>query len=803
MVPISPFVINRHFAEQYVSESPSTDLSTSPPDSDGRQLRAHEQGSRKDHVDKQPTVKDSLSLGGYIDANNYGKPSVSAPRPIVRQSATASPEVQTYINNLAQVFQSPAQKTSNIIAGKMRTKWGLDINPDKTRIVTLNYDLSKPRPATGKVLNEMTLTEAALNNVRGINKQDQTPSAGTLAELAIIHQSEHFPMITPFSLLGKYEQIKGALSPTFEYILRPPKTAASSAYAPSLALSQTPGEFRDLVWDTQLIEPYKRYLDGFWPAHQHSYTQLSRVGFAQAAFVQAQEGSLNQKDVALVMTVAGLDAGKAWLDVTIDDLNMPYARDTNPEVGMLTINGDQSTDLMYVLDKNPTLNAQGKSVHTTLLYIPGNSSPIHRFDSPQEMKRWLADQAANPVKKAALLTHFMKNDQDAKVFSDGVQQSLTGLGGWSESQKPNALGFTGLNSWDPQRYITLQPTPGNPFEAMTERQKLRAYADADHDIRTDGDVTKASLLKASEAATAAALMMTPLALVMPEVALALDAVYLGTGLVQAGIGIDDLAHGKSTASDRIVFGVLNAAPSLLHGASSVSAAQASEAQVISTARLKKPIVMEMPEVFGGDGASRGVQRITLDAQGRDLNKINDLIFTYVDTYKGADRLNIVAHGRPLSFLEKRLGLPTEMVVNDEKYDASQLLDLLWDNDVAPETFENVRLLMCNAGVGNERSFAAQFQEFIERPVKAYAGPVSVEFNMDQLEDLFDPRLRADNRVIQIEGKLPKTRSHNVVKVNPYSSDPSSDEYKKYLNFAHKPVHFPPRLSRPESPQTIM
>lgn len=58
------------------------------------------------------------------------------------------------------------------------------------------------------------------------------------------------------------------------------------------------------------------------------------------------------------------------------------------------------------------------------------------------------------------------------------------------------------------------------------------------------------------------MFMTPLALVMPEVAIGLDVFFLAAGAAQTGIGIDDAVQGKATASDRIVFGVLNAVPPL-------------------------------------------------------------------------------------------------------------------------------------------------------------------------------------------------------------------------------------------------
>lgn len=469
-----------------------------------------------------------------------------------------SSDIADFIKNSAQQMLTPAQKTSKIIADSLQKKFNLTLNPDNTYIVTTNYDISRPVPPGGKILNTITLSDAALANEQSINKKDET-----LPPENLYRKTLHYMNGGIFI----YDNIKKTVytKPTYEYIVRstlPPRAPDLSSKVPI-----TPQQFRELVWDTALIAPYKEYLDTFWSTHEKSYAQLGKIAFAQAAYTQTQEGSLSEQDARLVMRAAGLPPGKPWLETSVRNLEATYAKDPTLEAGLLSINGDTSTDLMYIIDKTVRLDAKGKKIKTTLLHIPGNSSPIHRFDSPEAMKTWLADQAAHPAKRSALLMHFTKNDQDNKFFSDGVEQSLIGLGGWTESQKPNWLGFTGFNAWDPQRYITLEPVAGDPFKTITRHHKERSYADADHDITTDGDVIKTAVIKVAEATTAAALMMTPLVFVMPEVGVALDVIYVGAGLTQAGIGIDDLAHGKSSGTDRLVFGVLNAVPGIASGAS--------------------------------------------------------------------------------------------------------------------------------------------------------------------------------------------------------------------------------------------
>ena len=481
----------------------------------------------------------------------------------------SSEDVQRYINNTVSSLLTPAQEVSKLIASALHKKFGMTINPDTTYIVTTNYDLSKDKPRDGKMLNAISLTDAALTNMRTMNTDDTTLSPAQKTSRTLLDIVEMFSLVGGFLnvVKGPANSLLPSSGNAFEYVVGSVPNQKTPTPDLSSKLPIAPQAFRDLVWNTELAAPYRTYLDNFWRSHEATYQQLSKIAFAQAAYTQAQEGSLSEQDAHLAMRAAGLAPGKPWLETSMKNLEATYAKDPNLEIGVLSVNGDKSTDLMYVIDKTARLDANGKTIKATLLHIPGNASPIHRFDSPEEMKNWVADQAADPKKRAALRAHFKKADQDDKYFSDGVGQSLKGLGGWTEANKPNSLGFTSTNDWNPQRYITLDPIKGCPFKAITQNQKERSYADANHDITTDSDVTKAAILKGAEAATATALMLTPLAFLMPEVGLALDLLYAGAGLVEIGIGVDDLAHGKSAGTDRIVFGVLNAAPGIAGGAS--------------------------------------------------------------------------------------------------------------------------------------------------------------------------------------------------------------------------------------------
>jgi len=178
---------------------------------------------------------------------------------------------------------------------------------------------------------------------------------------------------------------------------------------------------------------------------------------------------------------------------------------------------------------------------------------------------------------------------------------------------------------------------------------------------------------------------------------------------------------------------------------------------------------------------------------RDLKKINDLVFTFVDTYNGAERLNIVTEG---GLQHSGADAVADMMLDDVPYDADELLRMLWDSDVAPEDYTNIRLLMCNGGRGGERSFASQFQKLIEVPVKAYANRVTAQFTLDDIQAVFEPKARPQE-VVKFDGLLPEERRHRVIKQNPYSSDVNGPDYSNHTRFAYEPVHFPPRSENPK------
>lgn len=68
---------------------------------------------------------------------------------------------------------------------------------------------------------------------------------------------------------------------------------------------------------------------------------------------------------------------------------------------------------------------------------------------------------------------------------------------------------------------------------------------------------------------------------------------------------------------------------------------------------------------------------------KDLKMVANEMHTYVDVYKGVDRLNIVAHGHPRNLADKIFGRGTHVVIEGKPYSARELVTLLNSKGLIP------------------------------------------------------------------------------------------------------------------------
>lgn len=463
---------------------------------------------------------------------------------------------------LKKKFAERAQKAKT---PEENEKWNID--PDNTFLVTFDYNTTGEKPYPAKIIQRISLTQALIQNAQDTPKGSGYTVPFYLGGPEVIVKPDlktikpgFFDFSSRFSPNNEHADI----THTYQGIYRGSAEEPATAYNAENQSPIAPKEFKELIWKADFQKPYKEFLDEFWSSHKEKYPILAKASFVKSAMAQHQEGSLSAEGRDLIMRAAGLSGHQeSWPDIKYEYLQKNPSKDPNIEVGLLKLGNYPSTDLMYITDTKVKHDAAGKKIPPlTLLYIPGNSSPVHSFTSQAEMKTWLAGQMADPVKREAMAAHFALKDKPNGYAHAGIDETLAGLGTWpNKRETPGGLfsydhrAFTGF--WNPQDFIKTEPN-SLPFDEVAKRQKDRSYADADVKITTDGDVTKNHILSGLEKASKAALFLTPLALVVPEVALALDAFYLMNGATTAGIGVDDTVHGKPEGTRRIVFGVFNA-----------------------------------------------------------------------------------------------------------------------------------------------------------------------------------------------------------------------------------------------------
>ena len=725
-------------------------------------------------------------------------------------------DIDSYAEHLTMDFKSATQNAAQTVKQLFKQTWNLDIDPDKTYLATFDYNTTGAQPYPAKLVKQVSLTQAMLTNA-----QDTPTGSGVLVPYytggPTVRLVDNLPRVAPgtFDLGDRISPGRESahITHTYQGIYSSTPEGMTQVYGASTQLPVSPHAFKAQIRATDFHRPHTEFLNTFWDSHDRKYPIVAKAALVKAADAQHQAGSLTQQDKQLVMRATGLAANtQAWADTLLTNLMQPTPPDPGLEVGLLKLGRYESTDLMVITDKTTRLNADGKAVNRTLLYIPGNSSPIHAFDGVDQMKLWLARQAAEPAKLKALEAHFKYDDLKGSVWHAGVAETLQGLANWP---KPGHR-----YTWDPSQTLGIQsynptgrPTPeddidttSDVFQQLSERQRLRSYADARAQITTDADVVKANILSGLNKAAMVAMLFAPLAIAIPEVALALDAVYIASGITEAGIGADDLAKGRPGGAEHVIFGVLNAALPVVTRVVARGRQVVEEGPLRGTQRPaeqptphepleRDPVNLDIDNELSAqpdspppatpvtETLSEDGELVTLTGTKDNLKRVEDNLYTFADMNKKGTqhRLNIIGHGDG-----------THIYYRGRKHTPKGLFDTLKRNGIFPQHYDNIRLLSCYSGKLGEHSFAAEFQRLTERPVKGYIGEVTARYSAEKIV--------GDPEVIYQSGEDPvyvdqptdddgvETKEFKPEKSNPYSVFKNP---LKWWTFDYRPVVFPP------------
>jgi hypothetical protein len=551
---------------------------------------------------------------GPHEAGKYPAP----PEP-EREVGTWQPELlQAFIEHQNVGYESPRQYAYRQAADHVRTDWPRepysgprggfdqyaflrDSDPDNLLIVTLYINAQDQEPQRANVAYSMTLTDALMRNWQ------QSGNGQFLEHLS------HLRAYREGGYPARIAQTPLVLADCFAYEAIYRKTSPQR-FDKSTHVSIDPKDFKQFVWDADLQAHYLESLNTFWKDHGADYNLLIKAALLKSAYVQHEERSLSTQDKASVLAALGLAPDQPWETLTFERFThaAPSSDFTFRE---LVLYRYVATDIIVI---------RNEQTDRLVVYIPGNSSPLHGFEDLPALQDWIVAQCKDPHRRRALEGHFKAEDDPDGYFLSGVQTALAGLAAY-----PNRLDDA-TGHWWPHKEITLSSAISQwPFSHFKHNLQDRLASDARQLIRNRADYDKQQ----------AAQMLTNAIIATGAVAMAVPALWVPLSVMSLaliGLGVDELVEGRTheerqEGAGRIVFGVLNAIPLAIEGGIAAhgfwSAAASAEDGIAPGAADE---VGQMVEGRGADERNAAMARqqeenveIAEEAQERERESAND------------------------------------------------------------------------------------------------------------------------------------------------------------------------------------
>ena len=421
-------------------------------------------------------------------------------------------------------------------------KYGID--PDKTFLMTFAYNVrGHTPPYPGTVVSKISLTDAAIKNLQDTPGHPQLPKTSFNK-----HASNPPPIEIVDSLTigsqrnsgrhGYLNNSKGLNTQQYEGIYVEPG-AGKKIYDASNQSPISPKSFREYVWDTSFSKSHKANLDSFWNGYRDTYTTLSKMSFTSAAHKQFAEGSLTREGRDIALRATNISTDKPLDSLTAKDFQQAYAQDPNLEIKELAFEGRVASGIMSVTDK---------TTQKTLLYIPGNSSPIHEFANLTMMRKWLTEQMTDKAKRDQFAEHFKLSDRTDSVWESGIDVHLEKVGRFSSLH----------TDWPEDKPFGGKTIEGDPFQHIQSRVEAYTYNNTDAGYVSNDDVKKKNVLTELKSISGSLIVLAPVSLAFPPLGVALLLFDGGIAATEIGFGIDDHVKNRPGAADRITFGSLNA-----------------------------------------------------------------------------------------------------------------------------------------------------------------------------------------------------------------------------------------------------
>lgn len=443
--------------------------------------------------------------------------------------------------------KTPDQVTSLEVRRQLKERFGKDIDPDKTYLVSIHYDhRTNTPPYSGVIVQKISLTQAAR-----LNQQDEPSYNGAIRSkedgpFEIRESSRHTEEPDALGMFPRPNE--SGFTSHFQGIYTEPQPGSKNIYDASNRVDISAADFKQMVWDNSYKTPYDQYLENYWNNNtRHTYSQASRGAFLKASHTQHHDQSLTENDRKIAMGVAGLPADKSYSSLTSNDLEQPYKADPNLETKFLTFKG-------Y---KMRAFYTQDKSTGRVLLYLPDQASMLKGFDSKTEMNKWLAEQLKDPEKFENFKLYFRPQDLPNEFISKGVDAHIEQTREWLKQDGLPVSKQEKLGYFNEGGLFDGETVQGNPFEELQQRTEQDLKSATDFQFVLNRDYKANTAIKYLSWAKYGLLLLAPLGLAYPPLGIALTAASVGLGGAELGFGIDSHVNKRPNADKRIIKGALN------------------------------------------------------------------------------------------------------------------------------------------------------------------------------------------------------------------------------------------------------
>jgi hypothetical protein len=189
-------------------------------------------------------------------------------------------------------------------------------------------------------------------------------------------------------------------------------TNESLEFTPKTQWDVAPEVVIDIAESLDFDDIYTQYINKYWKDNFFNYSKHLRMSYLQSVIYQHKKSSLSEKGAFLA-----LQAAIGATDVSVYFMGLQKSPTVLAYTGAFFIIDNY---LLYTV-VNYAYNIMCVRNNTdghTLLYVIGNSSPMHVFFNLIELNSWFVNQIKDEIKRRILLSHFMLN---------GIEATLTHL----------------------------------------------------------------------------------------------------------------------------------------------------------------------------------------------------------------------------------------------------------------------------------------------------------------------------------------------------------------------------------------